>query len=144
MTTGKSSLWQAAFARKAQCYIIVVHFLSECIKFLTVNKMPCKYVILLIIYKQETITLRRHSSSVWHIKDWRHTSEWLNSRKHKYAILLLLSLYLWSLERDEERKRGRETSWKVHVLLNFYFLQLLVSAHLQWNELEYYLKWNDH
>lgn len=29
MITGKSSSWQVAFARKAQCYIIVVHFLSQ-------------------------------------------------------------------------------------------------------------------
>lgn len=132
MTTGKSSLWQAAFARKAQCYVIVVHFMSECIKFLTVNKMPCKYVIILTIYKQETITLRRHSSSVWHIKDWRHTSEWLNSRKHKYAILLLLSLYLWSLERDEERKRGRERE-TMSELLGKYTSCLIFTSFNSWS-----------
>lgn len=51
-----------------------------------------------------------------------YISEWLNSRKHKCAILLLLSLYLWSLERKRERISellGKYTSYFI-----FYFLQL--------------------
>lgn len=146
MITGKSSLWQAAFARNST----MLHYCSApfCLRQVhqTVNKMCCKYVILLIIYIQETITLQRHSCSVWRIKDPKtYISEWLDSGKHKYAILLLLSLYLWSLEIDREgvsELLGKYTS--CFIFTASISIILLVSAHLQWNVLEYYLKWNDH
>lgn len=48
---------------KKSC-IPVVHFSSEYVKLLTVNKMHRKYVILLIIYNQETMI----RCSVWHVK----------------------------------------------------------------------------
>ncbi len=62
---------------------------------------------------------------------------------------------IYGLQRETEKKKEGEekrekkgediwTSWKVHLLLYFYFLQFLVSAHLRWNVLEYYLNWTDH
>lgn len=146
MITGISSLWRVAFARKKHNVTLLqcTFFVSDkCIKFLTVNKMHCKYVILLIIYIQETITLQRHSCSVRHIKRPKtYISEWLDSRKHKYAILLLLSSYLRSLERWRERKRHRKRERGYLNSLEKYtscFISLLppnsiillVSAHLQ-------------
>lgn len=96
--------WQIFIVARCLCKKSTLHYCSApfCLRQVhqTVNKMCCKYVILLIIYTQKTITLQRQIAVVC-IKDRRHTSG-----KHKYAILLLLSLCLWfylSLGREKER-----------------------------------------
>lgn len=118
-----------------------MHSVSDkCIEFLPVNKMHCKYVILLIIYIQETIILLRHRCSVWHIKAQRHKSVncWVLENINM-LFSILQGLYLRSLERD--RALGNYTSYFMFSSCNA--IIFLVSAHLQWNVLEYYLKWVD-
>lgn len=124
------------FTRKAQCYITVVHFFCFCFflsqtsasNFLTVNKMHCKYVILLIIYIQKTITLQRRSCScsVWNIKDRRHTSVngWIPENINMPFSFCLACIYgLW---RDGEKEAGRisELLGKNAFCLYFYSLRL--------------------
>lgn len=53
-----------------------------------------------------------------------YVSEWLNSRKHKYAVVLLLGLYLWSPEAENHRARISELFGKNTPCFIFNFLQL--------------------
>ena len=117
---------------------------DKCIK--QSNKMCCKYVILLIIYIQETITLQRHSCSVWRIKTRRYTSVngWILENINMLFSFYLACIYgLWrEIERGYLKLLGKYTS--CFIFTACISIILLVSAHLQWNVLEYYLKWIDH
>lgn len=113
------------------CTFFVLFFLSQtsASNFLTVNKMHCKYVILLIIYIQKTITLQRRSCScsVWNIKDRRHTSVngWIRENINMPFSFCLACIYgLW---RDGEKERGRISELLGKNAFCFYFYSLRLN-----------------
>lgn len=116
----------AGCLRKKSC-IPVVHFCSEYAKLLTVNKMHRKYVILLIIYIQETIIC----CSVWHVK----------VQKTEICFSVSVKACIYGLQGEEDKSVS-----KAHLpclIFTSYYSIFLVSAHRYWNESEY-LKWSDH
>lgn len=116
--TGVSSSWQVAFARAAQrCNAAVP----------TVNKMCCKYVILLIIYIGNNYSPETQAAVC---EDRRHKSVtgWILGNINKlFSHLLRLCLLGWS-PNSGFTSPTRSFPWSVHIWNEMYII-------VTWSEL---------